>query len=134
MTTDAERLTSIKEQLSDGIALFFRDDVKWLITMYETEHAMRCTFSASLTRANRELAEVRVELDEAYKDGLAENGRVIELLHENDELRARVPEVVDVEKIHDDMCDCDRCAPRCEHCGGKLQPVRPGKWQCAECE
>ena len=31
-------------------------------------------------------------------------------------------------------CDCDTCAPDCQECGGKLQIVRPGKWQCPECE
>ena len=31
-----ERLNCIKEQLSEGIALFFRDDVQWLIEQLET--------------------------------------------------------------------------------------------------
>jgi len=34
-----ERLNCIKEQLSEGIALFFRDDVQWLIEQLETFRA-----------------------------------------------------------------------------------------------
>jgi len=41
-----ERLNCIKEQLSEGIALFFRDDVQWLVEQYEEARRMWTEFEA----------------------------------------------------------------------------------------